>query len=123
MEVKPPPTCPPMSPSDYPEIPTRTPRATIEKMRALCIDGNLLEFREVFDLLRPHPVSQDFEIREFYEVMVEAIKRENVWRNLIGQGNVAMRDKASSMRRREMVLRSSRAIMDGIVHIDRDHHV
>lgn len=77
MEVKPPPTCPPMSPCDYPEIPTRTPRETIEKTRALCIDGNLQEFREVFNLSRPHPASQDFEIREFYEVMVEAIKRDH----------------------------------------------
>jgi hypothetical protein len=65
-----------MSPSDFPEIPTRTPRATIEKARDLCIDGNLQEFREVFDLSRPHPGFQDFEIGDFYKVMVEAIKRD-----------------------------------------------
>jgi hypothetical protein len=65
-----------MCPRDFPEIRTRTPRATIEKARALCIDGNLQEFREVFDLSRPHSGSQDFEIGDFYKVMVEAIKRD-----------------------------------------------
>jgi hypothetical protein len=65
-----------MSPRSFPEIPTRTLRATIEKARALCIDGNLQELREVFDSSRPHPGSQDFEIRDFYKVMTEAIKRD-----------------------------------------------
>lgn len=77
MDVLPPPERPRLSSSQYPQIPTRTPPATLEKMRALCVSGDIQKFRENFDSLRPQPASDDFNICDFYTVMIEAIRQDN----------------------------------------------
>ncbi|KAJ5641190.1 hypothetical protein N7490_005190 [Penicillium lividum] len=77
MDVLPPSEVPPISPSKYPPIPTRTPSAILEKLRALCVNGDIKGFVKVFDSLRPNPRSEDFDICDLYGVMIEAIKRDD----------------------------------------------
>ncbi|EED11695.1 hspc200, putative [Talaromyces stipitatus ATCC 10500] len=56
MDVLPPPDYPPVHPSEYPQIPTRTPPATLEISRTCC----------------------DFDICDFHAIMIEAINRADV---------------------------------------------
>ncbi|KAJ5946134.1 hypothetical protein N7454_002973 [Penicillium verhagenii] len=77
MDVLPPSESPPISPSKYPPIPTRTPSAILEKLRALCVNGDMQGFVEVIDSLRPKPETEDFDICDLYGVMIEAIKQDN----------------------------------------------
>ncbi|KAJ6088408.1 Ankyrin repeat protein [Penicillium sp. IBT 16267x] len=77
MDVLPPPEFPPISPSGYPQIPTRTPSAILEKLRVLCVNGDMQGFVKTLDSLRPNPRSEDFDICDFYGVMIEAIKRDD----------------------------------------------
>lgn len=75
MDVLPPPDYPPVNSSEHPQIPTRTPPATLEKMCALCVSGDIQKFREILD--SPSSSSEDFDIGDFYAIMIEAIKRDN----------------------------------------------
>lgn len=75
MDVLPPPDSPPVKPSEYPQIPTRTPPATLEKMHASCVSGDIQKFREILDSQKASVES--FDICDFYAIMIEAIKRDN----------------------------------------------
>jgi len=76
MEIQPPPDYPPICPSDYPQVPTRTPPATLQTIHALCVYGDIQKFREVLDSACSS--SEGFDIRDLSAVMTEAIKRNNV---------------------------------------------
>ncbi|RHZ43194.1 ankyrin repeat domain-containing protein [Aspergillus thermomutatus] len=75
MDVLPPPDYPPIKPSEYPQIPTRTPPATLDKLHAFCVSGDIQKFREVLD--SPSSSSEGFDICDFYAIMIEAIKRDD----------------------------------------------
>lgn len=75
MDVLPPPDYPPVKPSEYPQIPTRTPPVTLEKMHASCVSGDIQKFREILDSQKASVES--FDICDFYAIMIEAIKRDN----------------------------------------------
>lgn len=76
MDVLPPPDYPPVQPSEYLQIPTRTPPATVEKLYASCVSGDIQKFREILD--SQSFSSEGFNICDFYAIMIEAIKRDNV---------------------------------------------
>ncbi|KAJ5494929.1 hypothetical protein N7539_000045 [Penicillium diatomitis] len=76
MDVLPPPDYPPVQPSDYPQIPTRTPPATLEVLRASCVRGDIQKFREILE--SQSSSSEGFDICDFYAIMIEAIKRDDV---------------------------------------------
>lgn len=76
MDVLPPPDYPPVQPSDYPQIPTRTPRATLEVLRASCVSGDIQKFREILE--SQSSSSEGFDICDLYAIMIEAIKRDDV---------------------------------------------
>ena len=63
MDVLPPPDYPPLQPSDYPQMPTRTPPATLEVLRASCVSGGIQKFREI---LETQSSSEGFDICDFY---------------------------------------------------------
>ncbi|KAJ5702733.1 hypothetical protein N7488_010281 [Penicillium malachiteum] len=78
MDVLPPPEGPPISPSEYPQIPTRMPPAILGELRALCINGDIQAFVKTLDLLQHStPGSGDFDICDFCGVMIEAVKRDD----------------------------------------------
>lgn len=89
MDVLPPPDYPPDS-SQYPQIPTRTPAATLEKMHAFCVSGDIQKFREILDspTSSSSPEEEDFDICDFYAIMIEAIKRDDAQfiQELLGRG-------------------------------------
>ncbi|PLB53809.1 putative hspc200 [Aspergillus steynii IBT 23096] len=68
MEILPPSDDPPIDPSEYPVVPTRTPLATLESMRTLCVRGDIQQFRENLDAISSSP--GDFDICDFYTVML-----------------------------------------------------
>lgn len=72
MDVLPPPDHPPVQPSEYPQLPTRTPPTTLEESRASCVSGDIQKFREILES------SETFDICDFYAIMIEAIKRDDV---------------------------------------------
>ncbi|KAF3392492.1 hypothetical protein F1880_008793 [Penicillium rolfsii] len=76
MNIQPPPDYPPVQPSDYPQIPTRTPPATLEILRASCIRGDIQKFQEIIE--SQSLSSEGFEICDFCAIMIEAIKRDDV---------------------------------------------
>lgn len=76
MEVLPPPDYRPLQPSEYPQIPTRTPQATLEQCHASCVCGDIQKFREILD--SQSSSSEDFDICDFSEIMIEAITQGNV---------------------------------------------
>ncbi|KAJ5640912.1 hypothetical protein N7528_000537 [Penicillium herquei] len=77
-DVLPPPEGPPVSPSEYPQIPTRTPPAILEKIRALCVNGDIQGFVKTLDLLQHStPRSGAFDICDLSDVMIEAVKRDD----------------------------------------------
>lgn len=76
MDVLPPPDHPPVQPSEYPQIPTRTPAATLEKSRACCVSSDIQKFREILD--SQSSSSEDFDICDFHAIMIEAINRSDV---------------------------------------------
>lgn len=76
MNVLPPPNYPPVQPSEYPQIPTRTPPATLEISRVYCVSGNIQEFRAILDA--QNSSEEDFDIRDFQAIMIEAINRADV---------------------------------------------
>lgn len=86
MDVLPPPDYPPVQPSDYPPIPTRTPPVTLEVLRASCFSGDIQAFREILESQRSS--SEGFDIYDFYAIMIEAIKRDDVRfvKELLGRG-------------------------------------
>ncbi|KAL1848418.1 hypothetical protein Plec18170_008016 [Paecilomyces lecythidis] len=73
MDILPPPDYPPVQPSRYPQIPTRTPPSTLEKLHASCVRGDIQQFREILD--SQSSSSEGFNICDFYAIMIEAIKR------------------------------------------------
>lgn len=77
MEAQPPPKEAPIPPSQYPRIPTRTPIEIVEEVSDLCVNGNIQKFREVFESRLSIHGPDDFDIREFWPVMVEAIRQDN----------------------------------------------
>lgn len=86
MDVLPPPDCPPINPSEYPQIPARTPSATLEEMHDLCIRGDIQKFRDLVDLSSSS--SEHFDICDCYAIMIEAIKRIHTLfiEELLGRG-------------------------------------
>ncbi|KAJ5246666.1 hypothetical protein N7468_001649 [Penicillium chermesinum] len=76
MDVLPPPDYLPVQPSDYPQIPTRTPPATLEVLRASCVSGDIQTFREILE--SQSSSSDGFDICDFYAIMIEATKRDDV---------------------------------------------
>ncbi|KAJ6155150.1 hypothetical protein N7470_005716 [Penicillium chermesinum] len=72
----PPPDYSPVQPSEYPQIPTRTPAATLEKLQASCVSGDIWKFREILD--SQSSSSEDFDICDFYAIMIEAIRLDDV---------------------------------------------
>lgn len=86
MDVLPPPDYPPVQPSEYPQIPTRTPAATLENLHASCVSGDIQKFREILD--SQSSSSEDFDICDFYAIMIEAIKLDDVQfiKELLGRG-------------------------------------
>lgn len=77
MEVQPPPKEAPIPPSRYPRIPTRTPVKILEEMSDLCVNGDIKKFREVFESRLSIHDPDNFDIRDFWSVMVEAIRQDN----------------------------------------------
>ncbi|KAI9040135.1 ankyrin repeat domain-containing protein [Aspergillus affinis] len=71
-DVLPPREYPPVQPSEYPQIPTRTPLATFEKVHASCVSGDILKFREILD--SQSSSEEDFDICDFHAIMIEVIK-------------------------------------------------
>ena len=86
MDVLPPPDYPPVKPTEYPQLPTRTPPATLEKLLASCIDGDIQEFRGILD--SQSSSSEGFDICDFSTIIREAIKRNNTQfvRELLDRG-------------------------------------
>lgn len=76
MDILPPPDYPPVPPSEYPQIPTRTPPATLERLHASCVSGDIQSFREILD--SHSSSSEEFDICDFYAIMIEAIKVKDV---------------------------------------------
>ena len=76
MDILPPPDYPPVQPSDYPQIPTRTSPATLEALRASCVSGDIQKFREILE--SQSSSSEGFDICDFYTIMIEAIKRDDI---------------------------------------------
>jgi hypothetical protein len=69
----------PMSPSEYPRIPTVTPSAIIKELLALCASGDIQKFLPVLDSVQPSSFKpKEFVIRELWTVINEAIKRDGV---------------------------------------------
>ena len=75
MDVLPPPDCPPVNSTDYPQIPTRTSHATLQKLHDVCISGNIQKFRQILDSRRSS--EEEFDLRELSGVMVQATKRNS----------------------------------------------
>lgn len=75
MDVLPPPDDPPVQPSEYPRIPTRTPPATLEELHACCVSGDIQTFQKILD--SQSPSSDDFDICDLYAIMIKAIKLNN----------------------------------------------
>lgn len=71
MDILIPPDDSPIQPSEYPQIPTRTPPATLRKMHASCVSGDIQKFRGIL-------LSEEFDICNFYALMIEAIKLDKV---------------------------------------------
>lgn len=86
MDVLPPPDYPPVQPSEYPQIPTRTPPAALEKLYASCVSGDIQKFREILD--SQSSSSEDFDICDLYAIMIEAIKLDDLHfiKELLGRG-------------------------------------
>ncbi|KAB8276242.1 ankyrin repeat-containing domain protein [Aspergillus minisclerotigenes] len=86
MDVLPPPDYPPINPSEHPQIPTRTPHATLEILQALCIRGDVQTFREILD--SPLSSSERIDICDFYGTMIQVIKRNDAQfiRELLNRG-------------------------------------
>lgn len=76
MDILPPPDYPPVQPSEYPRIPTRTPPATLEKLHASCVSRDIQKFREILD--SQSSSSEGLDICDLYAIMIEAIKRNDV---------------------------------------------
>lgn len=74
MDVLPPPDCPPVNSTEYPQVPNRTPPAILKEMHVLCVSGNIRKFRQIIESLLS---SEHFEICDFYAIMIEAIKRDH----------------------------------------------
>ncbi|KAK9851474.1 hypothetical protein MYU51_009815 [Penicillium brevicompactum] len=75
MNVLPPPDRAPISPSEYPRIPTRTPLATLEKLRTIFFRGGIDEFRDVLNSVSSSIGA--FDICDLHRIMAEAIKRDD----------------------------------------------
>ncbi|KAJ5670177.1 uncharacterized protein N7477_005540 [Penicillium maclennaniae] len=75
MDVLTPPECPPLTPSEYPRIPTRTPLATLERIRKIFISGDIKKFRDDLDAISS--TEGNFDICDFHAIMVEAITRDD----------------------------------------------
>ncbi|RHZ55673.1 hypothetical protein CDV55_101647 [Aspergillus turcosus] len=75
MDVLPPPDYPPVKLSEYPQIPTQTPPATLETLHTSCVSGDIQKFREILD--SHSSSSEGFDICDFYAIMIEAIKRDD----------------------------------------------
>ncbi|KAJ5577909.1 ankyrin repeat protein [Penicillium hispanicum] len=86
MDVLPPPDYPPVKPTEYPQPPTRTPPATLEKLHASCIRGDIQEFRDILD--SQSSSSEGFYICDFSTTMRETIKRNDAQfvRELLDRG-------------------------------------
>lgn len=76
MDVPLPPDYPPVQQSDYPQIPTRTPPATLEVLRVSCVSGDIRKFREILE--SQSSSSEGIDICDCYAIMIEAIKRDDV---------------------------------------------
>ncbi|KAJ5726497.1 uncharacterized protein N7483_007854 [Penicillium malachiteum] len=76
MDVLPPPDYPPVESSEYPQLPTRTPAPTLEVLHASCAGGDIQKFRDI--LKKQCSSSKEFDICDFYAIMIEAIKRDQV---------------------------------------------
>ncbi|GKZ26532.1 hypothetical protein AbraIFM66951_002751 [Aspergillus brasiliensis] len=76
MDVLSPPEYPPVQPSEYPQIPTRTPPATLEKLHASCVSHDIQKFREILD--SQSSSSEGFDICDFSAIMIEATKLDAV---------------------------------------------
>ncbi|GKZ33980.1 hypothetical protein AbraIFM66950_004111 [Aspergillus brasiliensis] len=72
MDILPPPDYPPVQPSQYPQIPTRTPPGTLKIMHAACVSGDIHNFREILD--SQISSSEGVNICDFSTIMIEAIK-------------------------------------------------
>ena len=75
MDVLPPPDYPPINPSEYPCIPTRTPLATLEKIRTAFDSGDIDKFRNDLDSVTSP--AGDFDICDLHGIMAEAINRDD----------------------------------------------
>ncbi|KAJ9221708.1 hypothetical protein DTO027B5_8911 [Paecilomyces variotii] len=86
MDILPPPDYPPVKPTEYPQLPTRTPPATLEKLHASCVSGDLQEFRKI--LGSQSSLSEGFDICDLSTIMKEAIKRNDAQfvRELLDRG-------------------------------------
>ncbi|PYI31596.1 ankyrin repeat protein [Aspergillus indologenus CBS 114.80] len=76
MDVLPPPDYAPVQPSEYPQIPTRTPPAILEKLYASCVSGDIHRFRDILDSQSSSP--EGFDICDVSAIMIEAIKLDGV---------------------------------------------
>ncbi|KAJ5157095.1 Ankyrin repeat protein [Penicillium canariense] len=86
MDVLPPPDYPPVKPSEYPQIPTRTPLVTLDTLHASCVSGDIQKFREILDSQSSSP--EGFDIGDFYAIMIAAIERDDaqVIKELLDRG-------------------------------------
>lgn len=76
MEILPPPDYPPLSPSEYPQIPTRTSATTLENLHDSFVGGDIQKFREILDT--QNSSSDEFDIRDLHTIFTEAIKLDEV---------------------------------------------
>lgn len=77
MDVQPPPEEPPLCVNEYPRIPTRTPSKILERTSEFCINGSIEKFQEVFDSRLSGPEPHEYDIRDFYKVMIQAIRLDD----------------------------------------------
>lgn len=77
MDVQSPPEEPPICFNGYPQIPTRTPSEILERTSGLCINGSIGKFQEVLDSQLSGPEPHEFDIHDFYTVMIQAIRRDD----------------------------------------------
>lgn len=75
MDVLPPQDRAPISPSEYPRIPTRTPLTTLEKLRTIFVSGDIDGFRDVLNSVSSSIGA--FDICDLHGIMAEAIKRDD----------------------------------------------
>ncbi|KAJ6190245.1 Ankyrin repeat protein, partial [Penicillium mononematosum] len=78
MDVKPSPEFPPLSLNEYPRIPTRTSKEILEKLRAFYENGNIFAFQGMLQSQLSSNRSTSFDICDLYEIMIEAIERDEI---------------------------------------------